>query len=69
MKIISEAFQKEVIKELRSLKSEIDYIKEFLEDTRLTPKERKFVDSRIKKINSGDASDFVSWKQAKKNLG
>lgn len=63
------AFQKEVIKELKSLKSEIDYIKEFLEDTRLTPKERKFVDSRIKKINSGDMSDFVSWRHAKKNLG
>ncbi len=66
---MSEAFQKEVMKELRSLKSEVDYIKEFLEDTRLTPKERKFVDSRIKKISSGDVSDFVSWKQAKKNLG
>ena len=60
-------FQKEVIKELRSLKTEIDYIKEFLEDTRLTAKERKFVDSKIKKINSGDASDFVSWKHVKKN--
>ena len=66
---MSEAFQKEVIKELRSLKSEVDYIKEFLEDTRLTPKEKKLVDSRIKKINSGDTSDFVSWKHAKKSLG
>ena len=66
---MSEAFQKEVMKELRSLKSEIDYIKEFLEDTRLTPKEKKFVDNRIRKINSGDTSNFVSWKQAKKRLG
>ena len=57
------------MKELRSLKSEIDYIKEFLEDTRLTPKEKKFVDNRIRKINSGDTSNFVSWKQAKKRLG
>ena len=66
---MSEAFQKEVMKELRSLKSEIDYIKEFLEDTHLTPSEKKFVDSRIKKIKSGDTSDFVPWKEAKKRLG
>lgn len=66
---MSEMFQREVVKELRMLKNEVEYIKEFLEDTRLTPKERKFVDSRIKKINSGDKSDFVSWKKAKKKLG
>ena len=66
---MSEAFQKDVMKELRSLKSEVDYIKEFLEDTRLTLKEKKFVDNRIRKINSGDTSNFVSWKQAKKRLG
>ena len=34
-----------------------------LEDTKLTPKEKKFVDSRIKKINAGDKSGFVSWKE------
>lgn len=65
---MSESFQKEVMKELRSLKSEVDYIKEFLEDTHLTSKQRKFVDSRIRKIGSGDTSDFVSWKEAKKKL-
>ena len=62
-------FQKEVMKELKLLKSEVDYIKEFLEDTKLTPKERRFVDSKIKKIKSGNESDFVSWKHARKKLG
>lgn len=66
---MSETFQREVVKELKMLKSEVGYIKELLEDTRLTNKERKFVDSRIKKIASGDKSDFISWKQAKKKLG
>ena len=62
-------FEKEVIKELRSLRGEVDYIKEFLEDTHLTSAEKKFVDSRIKKIKSGDTSDFIPWKDAKKKLG
>ena len=66
---MSETFQKEVIKELKMLKNDIDYIKEFLEDTKLTPKERDVVNSKIKKVNSGDTSDFVSWKDAKKKLG
>ena len=61
-------FQKEVMKELRTLKSEVEYIKDFLEDTKLTPKERKLINSRIKKINSGDKSDFISWKSTKKKL-
>lgn len=62
-------FEKEVMRELKSLKGEVDYIKEFLKDTRLTPTEKRFVDSKIKKIKSGDTSDFVSWKDAKKKLG
>lgn len=68
MHIMNDAFQKELIREIRSLKSEIDYIKEFLEDTHLAPNERKLVDSKIRKISSGDTSDFVSWKQARKKL-
>lgn len=49
------------MRELKSLKGEVDYIKEFLEDTHLTPSEKKFVDSKIKKIKSGDTSDFVPF--------
>lgn len=66
---MTEAFQKEVLKELKILRNEVDYIKEFLEDVKLTSKERKLVESRIKKIKSGNKSDFVSWKRAKKELG
>lgn len=66
---MGDTFQEEVRKDLRALKSEMDYIKGLLEDTHLNPKERKFVDSRIKKIKAGDTSDFVSWKDAKKKLG
>jgi hypothetical protein len=66
---MGETYQKEMMKELRTIKSDVEYIKEFLEDTRLTPEERTFVDSRIKKITSGDTSDFVSWKDAKEKLG
>ncbi len=61
-------FQKEVIHELRTLRNEVEYIKEMLEDSKLSKKERKFVESRINKISKGDKSDFVSWKEAKKSL-
>ena len=66
---MAEAFQDEIRKELRTLRVDVEYIKEFLQDTRLTSKERKFVDTKIRKIGLGDKSDFISWKRAKKKLG
>jgi len=37
--------------------------------TKLTEEERKQLEESISKIKSGNTSDFVSWKKAKKGLG
>ena len=65
---MADAFRQEVPKELRLVRVEIGSMRHYLEDTRLTAKEKALVDSRIQKIKSGDTSDFISWKDAKKKL-
>ena len=68
-------FQKRVLntlvnmqKTIENLRSEVNYIMGYIEDTKLTEKEKKELDGSISKIKSGNTSDFVSWKEAKKEL-
>ena len=50
-------------------KKDIDYLVGYIGDTKLTHEERKQLDESIAKVSAGDTSDFVSWKEAKKELG
>src|SRR3989338_2646441 len=56
-------------KSIETLRKDIDYLVEYIGDTKLTEEERKQLDESIAKISAGDTSDFVSWKEAKKELG
>jgi len=69
-------FQKQILGTLAEMKSSIEtlrkdvsYLTEYIEDTKLTEEERKQLDESISKIKSGNTSDFVSWKSTKKELG
>ena len=69
-------FQKQILGTLsemkdsiENLKKDINYITEYIEDTKLTEEERKQLDESISKIKTGNTSDFVSWKTAKKGIG
>ena len=73
---MAQDFQKQVLGTLEEMKSSIEtlrkdvnYLTEYIEDTKLTEVERKQLDESISKIKSGNTSDFVSWKTAKKELG
>ena len=59
----------EVKNSIETLKKDICYITEYIEDTKLTEEERKQLEESISKIRAGNTSDFVSWKKAKKELG
>ena len=54
---------------IETLKKDVGYITEYIEDTKLTEEERKQLDESISKIKAGNTSDFISWKTAKKELG
>ena len=69
-------FQKQILGTLAEMKNSIEtlrkdvsYLTEYIEDTKLTEEERKQLDESISKIKSGNTSDFISWKTAKKELG
>ena len=69
-------FQKQILgtlsemkNSIESLKKDISYITEYIEDTKLTEEEIKQLDESISKVRAGNTSDFVSWKTAKKELG
>ena len=69
-------FQKQILGTLSEMKNSIEtlrkdvsYLTEYIEDTKLTEEERKQLDESISKIRAGNTSDFVSWKTAKKELG
>jgi len=73
---MTQDFQKQVLGTLEEMKSSIEtlrkdvnYLTEYIEDTKLTEEERKQLDESISKIKAGNTSDFVSWKTAKKELG
>jgi len=73
---MAQDFQKQVLGTLEEMKSSIEtlrkdvnYLTEYIEDTKLTEEERKQLDESISKVRSGNTSDFVSWKTAKKELG
>ena len=73
---MAQDFQKQVLGTLEEMKSSIEtlrkdvnYLTDYIEDTKLTEEERKQLDESISKIKSGNTSDFVSWKTAKKELG
>lgn len=68
-------FQKQVLgtliemkRSIEILRKDVDYLADYVEDTKLTQEERKHLDASIAKIGAGDTSDFVSWKEAKKEL-
>ena len=63
------AFEKQILSKLAIVEKKVDYIMEYIEDTKLTEEERKQLDESISKIKAGNTSDFVSWKSAKKELG
>ena len=63
------AFEKQILSKLASVEKKVDHIMEYIEDTKLTEEERKQLNESISKIKAGSASDFVSWKKAKKELG
>ena len=69
-------FQKQILGTLSEMKNSIEtlrkdvgYLTEYIEDTKLTEEERKQLDKSISKIRAGKTSDFVSWKTAKKEIG
>ena len=69
-------FQKQILgtlsemkNSIETLKKDINYLTEYIEDTKLTEEERKQLDESLLKIKDGNASDFVSWKTAKKEIG
>ncbi|MBI5393449.1 hypothetical protein HZA96_06270 [Candidatus Woesearchaeota archaeon] len=69
-------FEKQVISTLTDLRKEMDYLKrdihsirQIMEDIKLTDEENIGVKQTIKKIKSGDTSEFIPWKSAKKELG
>jgi len=69
-------FQKQILGTLSEMKNSIEtlrknvsYLTEYIEDTKLTEEERKQLEESISKIKGGNTSDFVSWKTAKKELG
>ena len=69
-------FQKQVLNTLTEMKGSIEtlqkditYLTEFIEDTKLTEKEKRELEDSISKIKSGNTSDFIPWKAAKKELG
>lgn len=53
---------------IEALKKDVSYLMKYIEDTKLTEEERKQLSESISKIRAGDSSNFVSWKQAKKEL-
>ena len=69
-------FQKQILgtlsemkNSIETLKKDISYLTEYIEDTKLSEEERKKLDESISKIKAGKTSDFVHWKTAKKELG
>ena len=69
-------FQKQILgtlsemkNSIETLKKDINYLTEYIEDTKLSEEERKQLDESISKIKSCNTSDFISWKTAKKELG
>jgi len=73
---MAQDFQKQVLGTLEEMKNSIEtlrkdvnYLTEYIEDTKLTEEERKQLDESISKVKAGNTSDFVSWKIAKKELG
>ena len=66
-------FQKQILgtlsemkNSIETLRKDVNYITEYIEDTKLTEEERKQLDESISKVRAGNTSDFVSWKTAKK---
>ena len=69
-------FQKQILGTLAEMKNSIEtlrkdvsYLTEYIEDTKLTEEERKQLDESISRVKTENTSDFVSWKTAKKELG
>ncbi len=58
----------EVKSSIEALKKDVSYVMKYIEDSRLTDEERKQLSESVAKVRAGDTSDFVSWKQAKKEL-
>ncbi len=55
--------------EVTHLKSDVHYLIEAVEDTRLTTEEKKLLDGCITRAKAGTGSGFVSHEKLKKELG
>ena len=73
---MAQDFQKQVLGTLEEMKisietlrKDVNYLTGYIEDTKLTDEERRQLDESISKVKSGNTSDFVPWKSAKKELG
>ncbi len=53
---------------IETIKKNISYLTEYIEDTKLTAEEKKLLDQSISKVKAGNTSDFISWKTAKGEL-
>jgi len=58
----------EMKNDIETLRKDITYLTGYIEDTKLSKEERKQLEESIQKIKMRDTSDFISWKQAKKDL-
>ena len=56
-------------KEISDMKKEMKMITEYIEDRRLTARERKLVGASLEKIKKGDKYGFISHEKLKKELG
>lgn len=70
------AFQRNVLEKLdfvvgkiAEIDKEFHLFKEEMIDSRLSTEEKELAKRTISKIKTGDTSDFISLKQAKKELG
>jgi hypothetical protein len=53
-----------------AIESDVITIKSYLdEDSKLTPEEKKMVDSAIARVKSGDMSDTISLEDLRKKVG
>lgn len=62
------AFQKQILKRLENMEKTMNYVVTYIEDSKLTEEERRQLGVSLSKVKVRDTSDFISWKEAKKQL-
>lgn len=64
--MIETTFQKQILSKLESMEKRIDYIMEYIEDSKLTAKERQLLKESMQQEREGK---LVSHNDLKKKLG